>query len=45
MCQKDGRFQDVHPALNDTKIKGNQKIFILEVCASVTWLTMLQEAF
>ncbi|KDR15361.1 putative ubiquitin carboxyl-terminal hydrolase CYLD [Zootermopsis nevadensis] len=21
MCQKDGRFQDVHPVLNDTKIK------------------------
>jgi hypothetical protein len=27
MCQKDGRFQDVHPALNDTKIKSNWKIF------------------
>lgn len=41
MCQKDGRFQDVHPALSDTKIKGNQEIFILEVCTSVTLLTML----
>jgi hypothetical protein len=39
MCQKDGRFQDVHPALNDTKVKSNWKTFYtINLCfRTIVW--------